>query len=710
LIAESRAQKPSPDLLSLSFYMIRLSQIQPEKRYWIFLSGIIFMGALFRFRDLGEVSMTADEVSALLRIRFPSFGEMINGGVRPDGHPAFTQVLLWFWTKCFGLSPFSVRFPFALFGTASIFMIALIARKWFSESASLASAAGMALLKFPIMYSQLARPYAPALFFSLLAFWFLMQFLDEKKADKKAVAGFALALALAAYSHYFALLQASLFALIGILFAKAENRKWVLISCAGAILLFLPHLGIFFDQLSIGGIGGPGGWLAKPPTNFAWLHLKYLLNDTKLVWIPVLLLAVLSMILFYKKPNRKHVLLLLFWILPMIIGYAYSVMRNPVLQHSVLIAAFPFLLLLLFAWLPDTDQNRYASFFPGILLIAILFDTSNNHPYKLTNHFGRLKELVEESINWQKKYGTASVDLAYNVDAPYFVEYYYDQFGEKPTNVRTTINNGYDELNAFRKIIQESKADYFVYSWSTKFSPLEILPMIRTQFPYLVKREYWYNSAFYVFARNADKHPDYIRESNDHLFYNQAFFMPEKEWQIHLQEDGARLIGHWTKPCSCFLRDSSQIKLADSLVGKTILVSAYQQYDLQLDSHCVYSPLLRLRVGDIFQQYDNQFMLETELKMTGAESNVVLVIQFERDGKTHYWNGIESHTQMDSTRMGEWQPVYFGIRPQDDLRASDTVAVNIFYKNGQPMQVGRVVFSTEAGHTGIYGDREGLRE
>lgn len=123
-----------------------------DRKFLYLLGGITLVGFFLRLRGLGSESITADEASALLRLNFSSFSEMIEGGVRPDGHPAFTQVLLWFWTKWFGWSEFAVRIPFAIFGTAGIWLSGIIAKKWFSNTSGLATAIGIAFLQFPLMY------------------------------------------------------------------------------------------------------------------------------------------------------------------------------------------------------------------------------------------------------------------------------------------------------------------------------------------------------------------------------------------------------------------------------------------------------------------------------------------------------------------------------------------------------------------------------
>src|SRR5690606_31293576 len=98
------------------------------------------------------------------------FGELIDLGVCKDTHPAGVQVFLFYWIKLFGISEAAVRLPFVIAGILSVLLVYLIAKRWFNETVALLSAAAIAFLEFPITYSQLARPYASGLLFSLLCY------------------------------------------------------------------------------------------------------------------------------------------------------------------------------------------------------------------------------------------------------------------------------------------------------------------------------------------------------------------------------------------------------------------------------------------------------------------------------------------------------------------------------------------------------------
>lgn len=695
--------------------MLRI-QTDPNKRFFYLLGAITLTGLAFRLRNLGNASITADEVSALLRLQFPTFSAMIEGGVRPDGHPAFTQVLLWFWTKWFGLGEFAIRLPFALFGTASIWLTGMIARKWFGDFTAYAAAAGMAFLEFPLMYSQLARPYAPGLFFTLLAAWFLTAFLLNEKIRKREIFGFAFAAAFAAYSHYFSGLEAALMGLFGIFMIPKDKRISFLVACGGALLLFIPHIGITLDQLKLGGIGGPGGWLGKPTIYFIPKHLLFAFDGSIAVLLGVIGLWLGTLMVFLQRPRKTHLLAIALWLLPLVIGYVYSVKRNPVLQDSVLLFGFPFLLLFLFAWLPGAEKNKYAPAFPALIALGFFYFTGAYKPFQLTDHFGRLKELVSTAIDTQNKYGFANVDIAYNVDAPYFVQYYYDQFGETRKNVITTIIPDANDLLAFRKKVENSTADYFVYGWSTRYSPIEVPEIIREKFPYLIRRDYWFNSAVYVFAKKAEG--DYIRENGDVLFESHNYFDPPDSsgYTVRIADASGKIIpgAKWSEPCGQPQTDVHIVPAnADtSTQGDgpyTYMWQAPPNYWIRLDSACVYSPSLELKAGDVLPNPDNQLLLSARIQLPDLKAVGVLVIVFERDGKQLYWNGRETGTQADSSKANEWQTVFFGLQPPADLRKTDTIKVFFWSKDGSTILLDDLDFRVLSGHPGIYGERADYR-
>ena len=342
-----------------------------RSRFNFYLAGITLAGFLLRINHTWSESITADEVSALLRLQFESFGDMIAGGVRPDGHPAFAQVLLWYVTKFIGDSEFVVRLPFVLMGTFSIWFAGMAAKRWFGTGTALAVAACLAFLQFPLMYSQLARPYAPGLFFTMWAASAASHFAGKEKVKWIHVLSFAIAAAGAAYSHYFSLLTALLLGVFGVLLSSAENRTKYFTASLLAVLLFIPHVGITLDQMSIGGIGGPDGWLAPPTPGFLWNHIVNTF-DQSYGMTYVFGLGILFCMIFNKhRPGKRQIVMLLVWILPMIIGYVYSITKNPILQQSGMLFSMPFLLMFVFSWFPNDEDVIYPYRFANIIIVLL---------------------------------------------------------------------------------------------------------------------------------------------------------------------------------------------------------------------------------------------------------------------------------------------------------------------------------------------------
>ena len=639
-----------------------------SSKFLYYLGGITLAGFLLRINHTWSESITADEVSALLRLQFDSFGDMIAGGVRPDGHPAFTQVLLWFWIKLFGNSEFAIRLPFVLMGTASIWFAAMAAKRWFGVGTAMAVAASLAFLQFPIMYSQLARPYAPGLFFTMWAACAASRFSGEEKVKWIHVLSFAVAAAGAAYSHYFSLLTTLLLGLFGVILSGAENRTKFLAGSLFAVLLFIPHVGITLDQMHIGGIGGPNGWLAPPAPEFVWDHIVILFDQSYGMTFLMGLVFLFCFIFNKHRPGKRQIAMLLIWILPLVFGYVYSLYVNPLLQHSGLLFSMPFLLMFLFSWFPNDEDVKYPYRFANVLIVLFVAYITIYKPFRLTNHFGRLKELVEVYYDYEGKAATT----VFNVDDPYFIKYY---TRNGPADSQPKINATYlmhddahSELAQLRNRVMHAQGDYFIYGWSTRESSPAALDIIALEYPCLVEKHEWFNSAVYVFARSRVMDPDSCTYHSVLKFYSPMSIVPG---------DTTR---SWHAACN--------------IVGDTFT----------LDSSCMYGPMMRARVGDIMSNPDNEIVMHASVFTPKLRTSCVLVVEFVRDGKTLLWTGMDTKSQIDTTRAG-WQIAYFGQRPAVQLMRSDSIHAYVFSPEMQTVKVRNLTFMIREGHRGIYGPR-----
>ena len=175
----------------------------PEKNTsFVLLFLIVVLAAVLRFYNYSDLSMTGDEISVLHRLRFESFNDLIDHGVRIDGHPAGVQVFMYYWTDLFGTTESYFRLPYVICGILSVFFSFILGAKFFNKNTGLWFAASMCFLQFPLIYSQIGRPYSPGLCFTLMStwLWYLVLFEPHKRYWLKIVS-YGFSVALAVYCH-----------------------------------------------------------------------------------------------------------------------------------------------------------------------------------------------------------------------------------------------------------------------------------------------------------------------------------------------------------------------------------------------------------------------------------------------------------------------------------------------------------------------------
>ena len=135
---------------------------------------ILLLGFILRLVSLNQ-SLWLDEAITVLAVKNHSFLQIITQYIGGDFHPPGFYLLLNLWTKIFGYSEVSARFPSVLFGVATIWIVYLLTKKLFSEKVGLLAAFLLAINPLHIYYSQEARMYAFAAFAVSLSFLFFIK-------------------------------------------------------------------------------------------------------------------------------------------------------------------------------------------------------------------------------------------------------------------------------------------------------------------------------------------------------------------------------------------------------------------------------------------------------------------------------------------------------------------------------------------------------
>lgn len=481
---------------------------------------IVAVGLGLRLWNLG-FSYSNDELSALSRVRFDSFTQLVHDGFYVDGHPGGIQVFLYYWVKLFGMGEWAVRLPFALLGGVGIWFTIKTFARWFGHLAGLLSGAFVAFLIFPLVYSQIARPYGAGLAFAMMMVWFWTRLLFDEKPKPGIALAYALSAAACMYNHYFSFLLALIVGITGLFYLRKDRILYYLGAGLAAALLFSPHIYITLNHLSIGGVGL---WLAKPTVLWPVSHLFYVFNESWIVLSLVSVLPLLQLFTYKKTPDvfKFRLFSLLFFILPLLVGFFYSRLVNPVLQHSVLIFSFPFLLGFLFSFSGNIPKKWWSFILAGTLLLGIA-DTVILKSYYRQQHFGEFKGVAQAIGDWNNQYGADKITTAVSANNPWYIQFYFDKIKSGPITFAQTDNRGGDDLDSLVLILDDCQTPYFLYAW-TKPVPLEIRDMILARFPYVVENvDFQGLSAASLYSRKSD---GLSQKVSDTLFYKE-FPLPD---------------------------------------------------------------------------------------------------------------------------------------------------------------------------------------
>ena len=164
----------------------------------------------------------------------------------------------------------------------------------------------------------------------------------------------------------------------------------------------------------------------------------------------------------WKKWEAKQIPLalvyFLWFLLPFLIGYFYSIKVDAVLQNSVLIFSSPFLLMAFLQFLPMkfTVWNQVFIAIFSLVLISQLFYFN---PLKPNRHFADFQSAAADLARWQEKYPRV-IHFA-QINHPYYLKYYQKDL----YNIHRQQQFGtHDKIKAFNTILGEISAEYLSFT------------------------------------------------------------------------------------------------------------------------------------------------------------------------------------------------------------------------------------------------------
>jgi len=390
---------------------------------------LLIAAAIIRFIPLFDYQFSYDELSALSRTTYANWHDLVMYGARIDAHPILIQCFLYLIVQFVGYSEVWMKLPFILMSLGAIYYIYRFSLKWFGKLPALLSALIFSFSFVFLYYSPLARMYASGVFFSsaLLFYWFNWVFDSEKK--KSDFVFTVLFFVLSAFNAHMGALFAFTLAVSGLLFIERAYFKMYLGMCIIVVLLYLPHLSITMFQLKYGGIGSAqNGWL-PPPGKWAFAEFIQVVLGTGYVWMAIVAFVLFSLLINKFKTERKSILLIVLFFVNYAVIYAYSVLKAPIFQYSVMLFSAPAFVVGLCSLIKFKDKWNLPTI--GLLSVVLLFQSLYQKDF-FTGAVLNQNEFQYSVLKEAKaKYGESNVKAVFFDTEKYFIMHYELRDGKK---------------------------------------------------------------------------------------------------------------------------------------------------------------------------------------------------------------------------------------------------------------------------------------
>jgi len=602
-----------------------------KEHFWLW--GTLTLGIILRAFQFDNWSLSNDELSALNRLNYSSLSELIAKGIRPDSHPALTQIFLFYWTKLFGTSAFALRLPFLLLGIGSLFYFKKIASVILNQRASLFALSIFAVSQFFVLYSQIARPYILGLFFTL-AFTYYWSQLLFKSAQKIRGILFVLTAFLGVISHYLATFSILLIYLSGFLFLAGKNRTLYLILGISILILFSPHLLITIEQLGHKGLA----WLPVPKADFIWKFLEFCFNDS----IFFMIIFALSFLMFLfsanyesRKKNLIRLVLFLLFAIPFFTTYLYSIFVGSIIQYSILIFSFPFLLLFVASFIRKDFSIKLllpislSLIFFGTKALVIDLDFYNKKP------FANFKAVVRHIVDWNKELAENAVLNFANSNNPDYFRHYFEQMEDSVPIAIPTFDDESKVAHA-RDLIQNTSKPYVLIAFGNTPVPKEVHEFTKQKFPKIIKQKRYFNSEAILYGK---------------------FQNPEKARNITFQTSADEFAAN------------KKWSVDENLVQTHVFHTDSMAYFIS--SQTEFALTYRDNIKNVFLK-NQKFLTISAFLKTKEQSNLKLVCSIERDGKNIYWRGTDSKPY---AKNNQWFQMLYVLEKTPEINEQDILSI-----------------------------------
>ena len=293
--------------------------------------------------------------------------------------------------------------------------------------------------------------------------------------------------------------------------------------------------------------------------------------------------------------------------MPLTIGLAYSILHAPVIQYSLMLFSFPYILLLLLKGLGELNKWTTMALCALLALISTVTLIIERHHYDL--FYTSKYEAIMEGVLAAHKEDDKGDHLAI-IDTPNEVITFYEKLWNIAPGAMPHVQLRIDPERTNLDSLLRNPEVRTVFYGSSNGAPAEQLPRIQNYFPDLIERKDYTEGQTFLFQRSAPDH-DKIDDRN---------------FRTMIRPGDERPADHGNVPMYTWQINS------DIAVGYD--VDSIPYWDL---TDREYGILLELRGQWLYTERDDE--LEVILQLDGADStsDVAVAFDFVRDDSTVFY-------------------------------------------------------------------------
>lgn len=435
---------------------------------------ILLISFILRVYRLDYQSLWVDEIFTYIASKPTNSFAEIYQIIKSDGpHPPLYYYLVKITFHILGYTSFSLRFLSVVLGVLGIFAIYLLGKIINGKKLGLIIATLLCFNPFHIEYSQEGRMYSLLILVTILSFYYLIKYLQNR--NTKSFIFYCLFSFLMIYTHLYGVFtlvaQYVIYAIFLFYTEREKIKNYIVNLVLGGIFLAIVYIPVF--NFLIKNKDRNDSWIPIPTNDFLYQLIRDLFGKSDLIVSLVILFITYILYKSFEKKNaiktepitKNHsviAFICILWILiSILIPYYISIIKIPILVSRYVIHILPAILVLIGLSLQNISNDLMRKLMFSLIIVLSINQLFLIEKYYFKVNKSQFREISNYIIQNQNSRNDEYVSS---------LGIYYDAYLENQLN-RKFIQNNLDEyitkiINKDEKIKPFWYADGHIFTYS----------------------------------------------------------------------------------------------------------------------------------------------------------------------------------------------------------------------------------------------------